>query len=125
MSSLLLLVGAFERPRDALDVMRSLRVSGFSPRKIGLAQRTGEILQTQGLLAAADAPEHDLAGALIGLGVPVQLAREYGSALERGCAIVTAQPHESQIREATVTFASSGVSSFCVCPADASVSPLP
>jgi hypothetical protein len=114
-----LLVGAFERPGDAVEVMRALRVSGISPRNIGMAQRTGEILQAVGLLADADVPEHDVAGALIGLGVPVQEARHYWSALERGCAIVTAQPQHSQVREATVTFEMSGVSRLCVCSPDA------
>ena len=109
------LVGAFERTGDAVVVMRALRVSGISPRKMGLAQRAGEVLQTSGLLAAVDAPEHDLAGALIGLGVPVRSARHYSSALERGCAIVTAQPRRDQLREATVSFESGGPSSLCLC----------
>src|SRR5215470_4542937 len=94
------LVGAFARPRDAIDVLRALRVSGLSPRNIGLAQRSGEILQTSGLLAEADAPEHDVGGALIGLGLPVRTARRYQSALERGWAIVTAKPPSSHLREA-------------------------
>jgi hypothetical protein len=115
MSGQPVLVGAFARSGDAEGVLRALRVSGISPRRIGLAQRTGEILETVGLLAEADVPEHDVGGALIGLGVPVQTARDYQSVLERGWAIVTAQPQSAQLREATVTFQSGGVSTLCVC----------
>jgi hypothetical protein len=109
------LVGAFARPRDAIDVLRALRVSGVSPRNIGLAQRSGEILETSGLLAEADVPEHDVGGALIGLGLPVRTARQYQSVLERGWAIVTAMPATSRLREATVTFQSGGASTLCLC----------
>jgi hypothetical protein len=101
-----LVVGAFARPRDAVDVLRALRVSGIPVRKMGLAQRNGEILHTVGILAGVDAPEHDLAGALIGLGLPVREALHYRAALDRGWAIVTAQPDARQVRQTMVTFAS-------------------
>ena len=108
------LVGAFEHPRNAVDVLRSLRVSGIPPRKMGLARRTGEILEASGLLAEADAPEHDVAGALIGLGVPVGAAREFRDAVERGWAIVTAQSQPYQLRDATLSFTASSVSTLSV-----------
>lgn len=109
------MVGVFDRRRDAVDAMRALRLSGIPPPKLGLAQRTGEILQTLGLLSEADVPEHDVAGALIRKGVPVQQARHCWMALERGCAIVAAEPEESQVAGATTAFESCGVSWLCVC----------
>jgi hypothetical protein len=115
MSVPVVLVGVFERPRNAVDVMRALRISGVPARELGLAQRTGEILQTVGLLSDADVPEHDFAGALIGLGVPVQQARQCWQALEEGCAIVAARPENRQVVEATSAFETYGVSSLCVC----------
>jgi hypothetical protein len=108
------LVGAFERPRNAIEAVRALRVSGIPVRKMGLAQRSGEILETSGLLADADVPEHNVAGTLIGLGVPVRAALQYQAALERGCAIVTAQSTEWQLREATMSFAANRVSALHV-----------
>lgn len=107
-------VGTFEREPDAVAAMRALRVSGIPPRNIGLVERTGEVLVALGLLSDVDVPEHDLAGALIRLGVPVAQARQFWSALERGDAIVTVQPQPCQLRDATITFQSGGASDWCV-----------
>jgi hypothetical protein len=101
-----LVVGAFARPRDAVDVLRALRVNGIPAHQIGLAHRTGEILHTSGILAGVGVPEHDLAGALIGLGLTVRQALHYRADLERGWAIVTAQADARQVREMMETFAS-------------------
>jgi len=109
------LVGVFDRPRNAVDAMRALRLSGVPPYKLGLAQRTGEIMQALGLLSGADAPEHNVAGALIRQGVPVVPARHCWMALERGCAILAAEADEAQVAEATTAFESYAVSWLYVC----------
>jgi hypothetical protein len=85
-------VGVFEDRRRAQDALTSLREIGLLPQQPGYAARLGEVLQTAGTLDAVDVPEHDLAGGLIALGVPVVNARALGLELERGCAIVAVQP---------------------------------
>jgi DNA-binding CsgD family transcriptional regulator len=86
------LVAVFERDSRALVAVRLLREVGLAPHQIGHIFRHGEVLEAGGALVAVDVPEHDLTGGLIGMGVPVGHARELGLQLERGRAIVTAQP---------------------------------
>jgi hypothetical protein len=118
------LLGIFDRPRAALDTVRALRVGGVPPRKLGFAQRDGEILQTLGLLAEADVLEHDFAGALIGIGVPVRQARRCWTALEQGYTVVAAQPDAHQVADATSAFETYGVSWLCVFSPGAPVAKL-
>jgi hypothetical protein len=85
------LVGVFENYQRAQEAVRTLQAIGFARDQLGYVVRRGEVLQAAGVLAAVDAPEHDLAGGLIILGVPVSQARLLWLELERGRAIVTVQ----------------------------------
>jgi hypothetical protein len=62
---------------------------GLRPWQIGRAVRCGELTEATGALISIDAPEHDLTGGLIALGVPVAPARAYASEFEHTRTIVT------------------------------------
>jgi hypothetical protein len=86
------LVGVFEEHRRAENALRMLGEMGFLPHQLGFIVRRGELLQAEGALTAVDAPEHDLPGGLIALGVPLAQARGLALEFERGRAVVTVQP---------------------------------
>jgi DNA-binding CsgD family transcriptional regulator len=81
-------VGVFDNYQRAQEAVRTLHAVGFGRHQLGYAARRGEVLDAAGTLAAVDAPEHDLAGGLIMLGVPVAEARLLWVELERGRTIV-------------------------------------
>ena len=87
-----ILVGVFDERHRAREALQALHDIGFAPHQLGYAARYGELLEAGGTLDGVDAPEHDLAGGLIALGVPVATARELRLELERGRAVVTVQP---------------------------------
>jgi hypothetical protein len=87
-----LLVGIFEEHRRAQDALRLLVEVGLGRHQLGFVVRRGEVLQADGALMGVAAPEHDLAGGLIGLGVPRAQARTVASEFERGHTVVTVQP---------------------------------
>jgi hypothetical protein len=87
-----LLVGVFEEGYSAREALATLREIGFVQHQLGYAIRCGELTQADGALDGVDAPEHDLTGGLIGLGVPVLEARALQLEFERGRAVVTVQP---------------------------------
>src|SRR3982074_2135422 len=86
------LVGVFDECHRAQEALQTLREIGFAPHQLGYAARWGELLEAGGTLDGVDAPEHNLAGGLIALGVPVAEARELWLELERGRGVVTVQP---------------------------------
>jgi hypothetical protein len=85
------LVGVFDDDQRARKAVRTLQAIGFARHQLGYVVRHGEVLEAGGVLAEVDAPEHDLAGGLIILGVPFVQARLLWLELERGRAIVTVQ----------------------------------
>jgi hypothetical protein len=100
------LVGVFDERQRAQEALHTLHEIGFAPRQLGYAMRCGELLQATGALDGVDAPEHDLAGGLIALGVPVPEARALRMELERGRAVVTVQPQRLvQAAERVLTLA--------------------
>jgi hypothetical protein len=102
-------VGVFQVGKQARAALRDLRETGFSDHQVGLALRHGELMETAGMLEPVDAPEHDLLGGLIGMGVPVAPARVCVHELERGRAIVAVQPHERLPDAARVLHAAGAV----------------
>jgi hypothetical protein len=84
-----LVAAVFEQDRYARSALRMLYETGFSLRQVGYIARHGELLEAAGALRAVDAPEHDLAGGLIGFGVPVPAARELSEQFDHGCSIIT------------------------------------
>ena len=83
------LVGVFDDSNCGRSATAELEGIGLRPWQIGRAVRYGELTETAGALVSIDAPEHDLTGRLIALGVPVAPARAYGSDFERSRTIVT------------------------------------
>jgi hypothetical protein len=87
-----LLVGVFEEHCRAQAASRTLLALGFTPGQLGCIVRHGELLYATGTLTNVDAPEHDLTGGLIGLGLPVPQARAVALDFECGRTVVTVQP---------------------------------
>lgn len=86
-----IVVAVFAEDRRARVALHSLHEVGLMRHQLGYVARHGEVLEATGSLEPVDVPEHDLAGGLICLGVPVAVARELALQLERGRTIVTVQ----------------------------------
>jgi hypothetical protein len=89
-----LVVAVFQSDALARQAVDSLLESGVGSSEVGLAFRRGELTHAAGALAAIDVPEHDIAGGLVGLGVPFFEARDYSQEFERCRTIVTVEPRE-------------------------------
>jgi hypothetical protein len=85
------LVAIFEEDRRARAALHTLHEIGFTRYQLGYVARHGEALETAGTLAEVDAPEHDLAGGLICLGVPFHAALDIAGMLDHGHTIVAVQ----------------------------------
>jgi hypothetical protein len=69
--------GVFDDTNRGRNAAAELQGIGLRPWQIGRAVRYGD--EATGALVSIDAPEHDLTGGLIALGVPVAPARAYAS----------------------------------------------
>lgn len=87
-----MLVGIFEEHCRAQAALRRLLDVGLARHQLGSVVRRGEVLHADGALMGVDVPEHDLAGGLIGLGVPRAQARLVAGEFERGHTVVTVHP---------------------------------
>jgi hypothetical protein len=110
------IVAVFEEYGRAQAARNALLVIGVSPRQLGWVVRHGELLQTNGTLVAVDVPEHDLAGGLIALGVPVVRARAVVGDFELGRTVLAVQPEQLFHQAESLLEGSGARSVLCVMP---------